>query len=418
VSADGANQVITSGKSCDPAGDCGTGTVTGINVDTTAPSVSVTGVTSGTTYGQAPTPGCATSDALSGVATSAAVSVANSGTSYTATCSGATDEAGNTAAPVSVAYQVIPNGYTTASLTNSDGNPISGAAVTFRSSSGSVTNATTGADGIASATLTPGAYSVTMNYATGYQAKTITVTAAGPNTVSFATVAVTAQVRDPSSADLAAATVEHAGNTGTYGSKIPVDANGEAVFQVLPGTNTFTAFDAGGYQAKTVSVTAATTVTFATIAVTVQISDPNSVDLAAASAAHAGNIGAFGPKTPVDGNGDVTFQVLPGTNTFTAYDAGGYQTQAVTITGAATVTFATVAVTVTVLKNGSPLTTAMVTHAGNIGTYGPKTAVDGNGEAVFQVLPGTNSFTAWDGTAYQSETLTVTSAASTSISVA
>jgi hypothetical protein len=48
----------------------------------------------------------------------------------------------------------------------------------------------------------------------------------------------------------------------------------------------------------------------------------------------------------------------------------------------------------------------------------PKTAVDGNGEVVFQVLPGTNSFTAWDGTAYQSETLTVTGAASTSISVA
>ena len=101
-----------------------------------------------------------------------------------------------------------------------------------------------------------------------------------------------------------------------------------------------------------------------------------------------------------------------------AYDAGGYQTQAVTITGAATVTFATVAVTVTVLKNGSPLTTATVTHAGNTGTYGPKTAVDGNGEVVFQVLPGTNSFTAWDGTAYQSETLTVTGAASTSITVA
>ena len=73
--------------------------------------------------------------------------------------------------------------------------------------------------------------------------------------------------------------------------------------------------------------------------------------------------------------------------------------------------------TVTVLKNGSALTTATVTHAGNTGTFGPKTAVDGNGAVIFQVLPGTNSFTAWDGTAYQSETLTVTGAASTSISV-
>ena len=73
--------------------------------------------------------------------------------------------------------------------------------------------------------------------------------------------------------------------------------------------------------------------------------------------------------------------------------------------------------TVTVLKNGTPLTTATVSHAGNTGTFGPKTAVDGNGEVIFQVLPGTNTFTAWDGTAYQSQTLTVTSATSTSISV-
>jgi Carboxypeptidase regulatory-like domain len=419
LSTDGANQTATSAKSCDPGGNCATGTVTGINIDTTPPSVAVTGVTSGGTYSTAPSPACATTDALSGVATNATISVANSRTSYTATCSGATDSAGNAAAPVSVAYQVIPPGYTTASLADSNGNPLSGAAVTFRSSSGSVTNATTGADGIASATLTPGAYSVTMNYATGYQTKTITVTANGPNTVTFATVAVTAQVSDPDSADLAAATIQHAGNTGTYGSKIAVDGNGEVVFQVLPGTNTFTAWDAGGYQAKTVTITGPTTVTFATVAVTVQISDPSSADLAAASATHAGNTGAFGPKTPVDGTGAVTFQVLPGTNTFTAYDAGGYQTQTVTITGTATVTFATVAVTVTVLKNGSPLTTATVTHAGNIGSYGPKTAVDSTtGEVIFQVLPGTNSFTAWDGTAYQSETLTVTSAASTSITVA
>ncbi len=417
LSADGANQTATSAKSCDPAGNCATGTVTGINLDTTPPSASVTGVTSGTTYSTAPSPACTTTDALSGVATNATVAVTSSGTSYTATCSGATDIAGNTAAPVSVTYQVIPAGYTTASLTDSNGNPIAGAAVTFRSAGGSVTNATTGADGTASATLTPGTYSVTMNYATGYQTKTITVTAAGPNAVSFATVAVTAQVSDPSSADLAAASIEHAGNTGTYGSKIPVDANGQVVFQVLPGTNTFTAYDAGGYQAKTVTITGATTVTFATVTVTVQVSDPDSADLAAASVTHAGNIGAFGPKAPVDGSGDVTFQVLPGTNTFTAYDAGGYQTRTVTITGAATVTFATVAVTVTVLKNGSALTTATVSHAGNTGTFGPKTAVDSNGAVIFQVLPGTSTFTAWDGTAYQSQTLTVTGATSTSIAV-
>src|SRR5580658_1618172 len=133
VSAEGANQVITSAPSCDPAGDCATGTVTRINLDMTPPSVSVTGVTSGATYGQAPSAGCATSDSLSGVATNATISVTNSGTSYTATCSGAPDNAGNQAAPVSVTYQVIPAGWTTASLSDSNGNPISGAAVVFRS---------------------------------------------------------------------------------------------------------------------------------------------------------------------------------------------------------------------------------------------------------------------------------------------
>jgi len=417
LSTEGTNQTVTSAKSCDPAGNCATGTVTGLNLDTTPPSVSVTGVTSGTTYSTAPTPACTTSDSLSGVAANATVSVTNSGTSYTATCSGATDNAGNQASPVSVSYQVVPAGSTTASLSDSSGNPISGAAVVFRPASGSATNATTGSDGTATVTLTPGTYSVTVYHANGYQTKTISVTAAGPNTVAFAAVAVTAQISDPDSADLATASIAQAGNTGTYGPKTPVDGNGQVTFQVLPGTNTFAAYDANGYQTKTVTVTGPVTVTFATVTVTAQISDPDSADLATASIAHAGNSGTYGPKTPVDGNGQVTFQALPGTNSFTAYDANGSETQTVTVSGPGTVTFATVAVTVTVLKNGTPLTTASVAQAGSTGTFGPKTPVDGNGRVVFQVLPGTNSFTAWDGSASTKETLSITGATSTSISV-
>jgi Carboxypeptidase regulatory-like domain/Bacterial Ig-like domain (group 1) len=261
LSTEGADQTVTSAKSCDPAGNCATGTVTGLNIDTTPPTVSVTGVTSGSTYNTTPTPGCTTTDSLSGVATDATVSVTNSGTSYTATCSGATDNAGNTAAPVSVTYQVIPNGFTTATLTDSNGNPISGASVVFRSASGSVTNATTGSDGTAGVTLTPGSYSVTMYYANGYQTKTITVTEAGPNAVSFATVAVTAQINDPDSSDIAAASVTHAGNIGAYGPKTAVDSNGQVIFQVLPGTNSFTAYDGSAYTSETITVTTAASTT-------------------------------------------------------------------------------------------------------------------------------------------------------------
>jgi hypothetical protein len=255
LSTEGANQTVTSANSCDPAGNCATGTITGINLDLTPPSVSVTGVTGGTTYGQAPSPACTTSDALSGVTTNATVSVTNSGTNYTATCSDATDNAGNQAAPVSVSYQVIPAGWTTASLSDSSGNPISEAAVVFHSASGSITNATTGADGTAGVALTPGSYSVTMFYATGYQTKTIAVTAGGPNAVSFATVAVTAQISDPNGADLAAASVAHARNTGSFGPKTVVDGSGQVVFQVLPGTNSFTAWDGSAYTTQTLTIT-------------------------------------------------------------------------------------------------------------------------------------------------------------------
>jgi VCBS repeat-containing protein len=422
VSANGADQVITSGQSCDQAGNCATGSYV-LNIDTTPPSVSVTGVTNGATYtgGQAPSPGCSDSDAVSGIATAATLSVTSDGNTYTATCSGATDNAGNVAPPVSVSYTVLPAGYTTASVADSNGNPLSGVPVSFRSASGAVTSVTTGSDGTASTVLAPGAYKVTATYANGSASQTLTVTANGPNTVSFSTVAVTVQVNDPDSSDIAAASVAYAGSTGTFGPKTPVSTSGQVIFQALPGTSTFTAYVAGGTQTQaiTVSPSGNNTVTFTTVPVTVQINDPDSSDIAVASVAHAGSIGTFGPKTAVSSSGQVIFQALPGTSTFTAYDAGGTQTQSITVSsaGSNTVTYSTVAVTVTVDKNGSPLATATVSHAGNTGSYGPKIAVNSSGQVVFQVLPGASYFTAWDGSAYNTATLTVTTATSTTISV-
>jgi hypothetical protein len=77
------------------------------NYDATAPNVSVTGVTDGAVYGSAPTPACSTSDAPSGVANDATLTLsAGPLGSVTATCSGGTDLAGNQADPVSVSYSV------------------------------------------------------------------------------------------------------------------------------------------------------------------------------------------------------------------------------------------------------------------------------------------------------------------------
>jgi len=86
-----------------------------VKVDSTPPLVLVTGITYGSQYilGGVPAAGCATSDSLSGVATSAAVKISTTGSHgvgpFTATCTGASDKAGNTqagkvAAPYTVVY--------------------------------------------------------------------------------------------------------------------------------------------------------------------------------------------------------------------------------------------------------------------------------------------------------------------------
>lgn len=61
--------------------------------------------------GDVPQPGCATNDALSGVATAASVKVSTTGCRgvglFTATCSGAADVAGNKVRAVSVSHTVV-----------------------------------------------------------------------------------------------------------------------------------------------------------------------------------------------------------------------------------------------------------------------------------------------------------------------
>lgn len=86
-----------------------------ITRDATAPLVVLTGVSNGVNYpvGSVPVAGCTTNDGLSGVALPATLSVTDGGGAdgsgnFTATCSGATDNAGNTAAAVSVIYTVDP----------------------------------------------------------------------------------------------------------------------------------------------------------------------------------------------------------------------------------------------------------------------------------------------------------------------
>jgi hypothetical protein len=112
LSSDGADQSVMRSVT-DAAGNSASDTVSNIDIDKTAPTVSVTGVSLGGTYvlGSVPTAGCSTTDSLSGKAQDATVSVTGGTTNgvgtFTATCSGGKDVADNTSAPVSVTYKVL-----------------------------------------------------------------------------------------------------------------------------------------------------------------------------------------------------------------------------------------------------------------------------------------------------------------------
>ncbi|MQC48249.1 MAG: hypothetical protein DWG77_04030 [Chloroflexi bacterium] len=98
VLGEGAGQ-SASGTCTDLAGNVSdAASVTDINVDLTAPEVTVTGVADGAVYtlGDVPAAGCDTSDALSGVA-AGAVATVSGGTvgTFTVDCDGAEDIAGN-----------------------------------------------------------------------------------------------------------------------------------------------------------------------------------------------------------------------------------------------------------------------------------------------------------------------------------
>jgi hypothetical protein len=108
VATTGANTVSSDCE--DQLGNKATTAKVTVNIDTTAPTVAVTGVTDGASYSSTavPTAECSTTDATSGVATNATAATTTATDTFTITCSGATDKAGNTqTGPVRATYTVL-----------------------------------------------------------------------------------------------------------------------------------------------------------------------------------------------------------------------------------------------------------------------------------------------------------------------
>mgnify|MGYP004487881649 CR=1 FL=1 len=109
VGAEGA-AIKVPGTATDKAGNVTENAVT-VNVDKTAPKVTVIGAVNGAVYGMEKTPvvSCRTTDDASGVATDAAITHTSTDKGvHTIICKGATDKAGNTAAPLTITYTLEP----------------------------------------------------------------------------------------------------------------------------------------------------------------------------------------------------------------------------------------------------------------------------------------------------------------------
>ena len=111
VSGEGGDLSVDSGQVCDLAGNCSTGSISGIKIDRTKPSVTIAGVEDGNTYtlGAAPAGSCSATDDLSGVDGECVGTLtggnANGVGVFTYTAS-ATDKAGNVRT-VTASYRVV-----------------------------------------------------------------------------------------------------------------------------------------------------------------------------------------------------------------------------------------------------------------------------------------------------------------------
>ncbi|MGA5299891.1 Neogenin [Nucisporomicrobium flavum] len=118
VAGEGAG-ISVPGAAGDKAGNTTSRTTT-VNVDKTAPVVTVVGATNGAKYGAdaAPAVSCRTTDALSGVVTEAKATDTTDNGVHTVVCAGATDKAGNAAAQVGITYTVEATGNWLSALTH------------------------------------------------------------------------------------------------------------------------------------------------------------------------------------------------------------------------------------------------------------------------------------------------------------
>ncbi|TYP79306.1 DUF4962 domain-containing protein [Paenibacillus methanolicus] len=198
-------------------------------------------------------------------------------------------------------------------LTDSGGNPLAGAVVSYYAA-GWKSFGTTDASGAANKPLTDGSYT----FAITYEGKTIqrTVNTGSQPVVAFQTVQVKVQLKDSSGSPLDGGEVSfYSDNWRTFG---PV-SGGEVVKELLPAAYSFAMKYEGKNVQKEQDVSADAVVAFQTVKVNVQLKDSSGNPLDGGEASfYSDTWRTFG----VTSGGEAAKELLPGTYTYAMTYAG------------------------------------------------------------------------------------------------
>ncbi|WP_308637168.1 hypothetical protein [Paenibacillus silvisoli] len=223
--------------------------------------------------------------------------------------------------------------------------------------------------------LLPADYVFKMSYAGASQDIAQNVTDTDKRTVAFATKAVTVALNSSANTPLGGGTVQYyADGWRTFGN----DGSANATMQLLPSSYVFKMSYAGASQDLAETVSANTTVTFATKSVTVELLDSNDQSITS-----GGTVQYYASGWNTFGNANTALELLPSNYVFKMNYAGASQDIAQNVGFNPLVTFKTVKVAVNLLDSGN----IAIASGGAVQYYASGWNVFGDANTSLELLP-------------------------------
>ncbi len=282
-----------------------------------------------------------------------------------------------------------------AMVTDSNGNPIENARVNLRRENGSyVTYAKTNGSGIASFETVPGAVmKLELDY-NGAKFMTEAVTVNGNTEVPITTLPYSLQLNDSNGDPLENVRVNLRRSNDSYITYTKTDVTGLATFEVVPNAEMKLEIDYNGekFATDTVVITEETIASAQTIPYILNLHDSANNPLSNVRVNLRRGNDSYVTYTRTDEFGNASFEVVPNAEMKfeVDYNGGKYSTDSVVVTPETTPTeVVTLPLTVSLTVGDTPLSNQRVDLLRNNDSYVTYAKTDGNGAAVFEVLPQT-----------------------------